>query len=181
MKYLKTYEQKDGLTFKEYMKLENININDNYLYCNDSYIIDLNGIEEFRNLIELDCSYNNIDTLPDLSNCTNLKTLFCHNNDITKIVNLNNNLNLKKIDCSDNNLIELPDLSNLTKLDHLNCMNNRLDALPDLYFNKNMRFLFCHNNNLPFKCSKNTNDLYNYLEWYKKEFPYIWDAKKYNL
>ena len=110
MRYIKTYEQNQGTTFKEWLKNNPQDINTTEINCSDSNLIDLNGIEQFKNL--------------------------------------------KKLYCTNIQLTELPDLF------------NSLDTLEELY---------CHKNKLPYE------DLDGYIEWHKKEYPWKWDAKKYNL
>ena len=133
MKYLKTFEALNGITFKEWLRYRKnphyINITE--LDVSNQNLIDLNGIENFKDLEYLSCHNNKLTELPDLSNLSNLKWLYCYNNKLT----------------------ELPDLSN---------------------FN-NLEILYCYNNKLPY------NYLDEYLEWHKKNFPWVWDAKKYNL
>lgn len=41
MKYLKTYEEKRAMTFKEWIEFYSIDINTVYLDCGDSGLIDL--------------------------------------------------------------------------------------------------------------------------------------------
>jgi Leucine-rich repeat (LRR) protein len=154
MRYIKKLFSKE-ITFKEWLEedpkyLGTLNIN-----CSNCNLIDLNGIEEFKELEYLNCAYNRLTELPDLSNLKKLEEL----------------------NCSYNNLTHLPDLSDLKKLTHLYCYNNKLIDLPDL---RNIIYLDCSSNKLPFDCSK-SNDIYEYIEWHKKEYPWIWDAKKYNL
>jgi Leucine-rich repeat (LRR) protein len=158
MKHLKRYKQKGGLTFKEWLKHKNININTEMIECRDENLIDLNGIEEFISLRYLDCSKNNLLELPDLSSLKKLERLDCYSNKLTKLPDLSNLFKLEFLDCSDNKLTELPDLSNL----------------------ENLQLLYCSYNNLPFESNYN-NKLEAYLKWHKKEYPWIWDAKKYNL
>ncbi|MCF8298112.1 MAG: hypothetical protein K9J13_11245, partial [Saprospiraceae bacterium] len=76
MKYLKTYEQaKNGVTFKEWLSSNPQDINAIEINCSRKNLIDLNGIEEFKNLEILVCYYNQLTSLPDLSQCKNLKEL----------------------------------------------------------------------------------------------------------
>jgi hypothetical protein len=158
MKYIKTYENKDVRTFKEWLFENPHGPYVEYINCGYSNLIDLNGIEEFINLKILDCDGNNLTELPNLSSLKKLSGIFC----------------------SRNNLTELPDLSNLKKLKTLYCYDNKLKKLPDLTGLEGLRDLYCFDNKLPFNCGKN-NNLFEYLEWHKKEYPWIYDAKKYNL
>jgi len=120
-----------GITFKEWLSKNLKDDSTTEIYVTGENLIDLNGIENFKNLKYLRCFNNKLTELPDLSNLSNLEKLSCH----------------------DNKLTELPDLSNLN----------------------NLKFLDCYDNKLPY------NNLSEYLEWHKKNFPWIWDAKKYNL
>jgi Leucine-rich repeat (LRR) protein len=158
MKYLKTYENINGVTFKEWLEDNTININIDYIDCRSLNLIDIDGIEEFKNLKHIICNNNKLTKLPDLSNLIYLEELYCNNN----------------------NLIELPDLSSLTNLISLHCSYNKLSELPDLSNLKKLAYLYCNNNKLPFRCERG-NNLEEYMKWHKKEYPWIYDAKKYNL
>jgi Leucine-rich repeat (LRR) protein len=160
MKHIESYKnKKNDLTFKEWLKNNPKDIYVEYMNCSDCNLIDLNGIEEFKSLRRIDCSNNQLIELPDLSNLKKLSGIFC----------------------TRNNLTELPDLSNLTKLQTLACFANKLTELPDLTGLEGLMTLYCYNNNLPFKCTNNKDNLQEYFNWHKKEFPYIWAAKQYNL
>jgi Leucine-rich repeat (LRR) protein len=178
MRYLKKYKKNTEITFKEYLDIEKVNIDIYELFCSHSNLIDLNGIEEFKNLRYIDCSNNELTELPDLSNLKGLENIRCSENNLSKLPDLSSLTELTNLSCFDNNLTELPDLSNLTKLESLYCQDNKLTELPDL---TNLKYLVCFNNNLPFKCRKDSYNLEEYLEWHKKEYPWVWDAKKYNL
>jgi Leucine-rich repeat (LRR) protein len=43
---------------------------------------------EGTTLIELDCCYNQLTELPDLSKCVSLKYLYCNNNQLTELTDL---------------------------------------------------------------------------------------------
>ena len=120
-------------------------------------VLNLNGIEGFKNLVELNCSNNDLKTLPALPET--LQILICVGNNLTKIEKLSPALT--KLDCSDNQLTELPFLPvNLLDLDceknyltainisqlaleRLSCSDNQLYVLPDLP--KNLLKLDCNN------------------------------------
>jgi len=72
------------------------------------FIGSLEGIEEFKNLIELDCSDNQLISL-DVSKNTNLTVLNCNKNQLTTI-DVFNNTDLKTLHCNSNQLTSL-DLS----------------------------------------------------------------------
>ena len=105
------------------------------------------------NTTKIDCSHSSLNDLNGIEKFTKLEILYCSNNQLK----------------------ELPDLSNLSNLQILSCSNNQLKELPDLSNLSNLKELYCHNNQLPY------DNLDEYLEWHKKEYPWIWDAKKYNL
>jgi Leucine-rich repeat (LRR) protein len=179
MKYLKSYENIDGVTFKEWLERNPRDIDfTGWINCVDSNLIDLDGIEEFKNLIHLDCRNNQLIELPDLSNLTKLRILNVERNKLKRLPDLSNNIQLEVIDCESNRLEELPDLSKLNKLDTLYCGYNKLKELPDIISLIELDILTrlgCYGNGLPY------NDLDEYIEWHKKEYPWIYDAKKYNL
>jgi len=92
------------MTFKEYIKVNDIEKGVNEIDCTDSHLTDLNGIEEFTNLTHLNC----------------------YNNDLTQLPSLDKLVNLEYLDCVDNSLTELPSLDKLVNLKYLNCNNNKL-------------------------------------------------------
>ena len=144
------------------------------------------GIEYFPNLEKLDCSQNMIEKL-DVSKLKNLKELRCLDNNINTL-NLTNNTKLKFVACEGNklknldvsknrNLIELYwgenrikkiDLTNnkklkclsigynkmrllnlksQKKLEELYCGGSQINKL-DLKYNKNIKVLDCHNDKI---------------------------------
>lgn len=198
-----------AITFKEWLKDNPQDINTTEINCNGSRrwdrfnLINLNGIKKFKNLINLDCRNNKLTSLPDLSELKNLKLLNCSYNNLTSLPDLSELKNLEQLYCQNNKLISLPDLSQLKNLKYLHCDNNNLTSLPDLSDLKNLITLYCDENNLtslpdlseienlknltccgnylPFKCSKNINNLKEYLNWHKETYPWMWDAKTFNL
>jgi len=105
-------------------------------------------INDLDGLIELICWGNQIDSLPDLSNLTNLSAFYVSFNSLTSLPNLSNLTNLTDLRCDNNQLASLPDLSNLTNLGILICDGNHLTSLPDLSNATNLTFLSCDNNEL---------------------------------
>jgi Leucine-rich repeat (LRR) protein len=156
MKYIKTYEIKTNKdkSFSDWLEL--------FGYHEDMSI-------------EIDCSYSNLIDLNGIEKFINIEALYCEHNKLTELHNLSNLINLKELYCNDNKLTELSDLSNLTNLEYLHCDDNKLTELPDLSNLTNLKELYCYNNKLPY------NDLDEYLEWHKKIYPWIWNAKKYNM
>lgn len=86
----------------------------------------LDGIENFTNLEELNCSNNLINTL-DLSNNKKLVKLYCSNNRLVSL-NLEKNIELQILDCSDNMIWELA-IENCGKLKEIYCRNNLVESL----------------------------------------------------
>ncbi len=85
------------------------------------YISDLTGIQYFTNLEDLDCGYNQIESL-NLQQNTTLKRLNCSNNQLTQLVQ--GNEGLEEVNCS-NNQIETLMLYSST-LRSVDCYNNKL-------------------------------------------------------
>ena len=99
------------------------------------YISDLTGIQYFTNLEDLDCGYNQIESL-NLQQNTKLKILNCSNNQLTRLVQVNEGL--EEVDCSNNKINEL--MLYASTLKSVDCYNNELTSytsyfladLPDL-------------------------------------------------
>ena len=97
------------------------------LSISGSGIANLSGIEYFHNLGSLNCSDNNLSSLP--SNLpTGLNTLTCYNNNLTSLPILPSGLN--NLDCRQNQIASIPSLPP-SLLDFL-CSFNQLTALPAL-------------------------------------------------
>jgi uncharacterized repeat protein (TIGR01451 family) len=89
-------------------------------------ISDLTGIQYFNNLTFLDCSSNNLTSLPNLP--PSIQGLYCNINQLTALPTLPPTLDL--LDCSFNNLTNIPELP--STLTSFACSNNQLDSLPEL-------------------------------------------------
>ena len=96
-------------------------------------ILDLTGVQYFRNLVTLDCGNgspsvdsNHITSLPTLA--VTLDTLICGNNQITSLPTLPAGLTILK--CYINKLTSLPTLP--ANLIYLDCSTNKLTSLPTL-------------------------------------------------
>ena len=138
---------------------------------------------------ELDCSFNRINDLGDLSYLINLYELDCRHNNLSCISNLSNLSNLELLDCSNNKLNFIPYIpsllllycnnnnlsciSNLSKLEILDCSNNKLNFIPYI---PSLLQLICENNQLNdsyfvssllnlirLKCSKNKFNEFLYI------------------
>jgi Leucine-rich repeat (LRR) protein/pimeloyl-ACP methyl ester carboxylesterase len=86
----------------------------------------LEGINGFLQLWYLNCSTNQLTSIPTLPN--SLTTLLCSNNQLSSLSSLPSSL--VSLDCSNNQLISLPTLPN--SLTTLLCGNNQLASLPPL-------------------------------------------------
>lgn len=126
---------------------------------------DLNGIEYFKSLTELDCSDNNLNSL-DVSKNTALTKLDCSWNSLSSL-DVSKNTALTDLDCSVNYLDSL-DLQKNSALCVLNCFGNNLTLL-NVSKNSSLNTLICHYNKLTsLDVSEDTklavlNCSYNYL------------------
>ena len=128
----------DGiLTDNEIAGVTSINVANNY-------VKNMQGIEFFTALTNLDCSYNQL-TLLDVSKNTALTILNCNGNGITSL-DLHNCTALKTLECDDNELKSL-DLHEFTALEKLVCSRNKLTVL-DLSNNTALTTLDCYVNYL---------------------------------
>ncbi len=103
--------------------------------------LDVSGCTE---LVELDCSKNNITEL-NIWDCSGLEILNCHRNSISSL-DVTNNPSLTKLSCGANNLTDL-NVSNNTELNTLICHTNNLTEL-DLSNNAKLGQLSCQSNRL---------------------------------
>ncbi len=115
-------------------------LNAGTIYCSHGNISDLTGLEYFKNIQILDCSYNNLISLPKLPN--NLLVLECNNNQLTTISKLPNNL--LKLMCGYNKLTSLPILLNTIK--YLDFCNNNILSFNNFpstlsFFNGSVNYL----------------------------------------
>lgn len=131
--------------------LKNIENKNNIIYLDYSnrniYKLPLN-IFKLINLKELNCEYNLLVKLSDLSIFTELELLNCSHNNLKTISTLSNLNNLKYLLCFNNNLIQLPKLCLLFNLIYLNCDNNKLIFIPYIYNLNNLISISCSNNRL---------------------------------
>ena len=109
--------------------------------CSSSGISNLDGIQHFENLTDLNCGYNQITQLPELPpNLITLNASHCIN--LSAIESLPNALEF--IDCSYNQITVLPDLP--SNLKQLYCGVNAINSLPNLPYN--LTHIDCSFNNL---------------------------------
>ena len=83
-----------------------------------------------NDVIEIDCSNNNISILPDWFNYANLRIINCSGNELTTLPDWQHLNNLEEIDCSYNQLKKLPEWKYLTNLQIIKCGHNLLTNLP---------------------------------------------------
>lgn len=102
----------------------------------------IKGIEHFKSLTKLDCSWNLLQAV-DLSENTALVELYINNNELTSL-DLSRNTSLQYLDCSRNKLTSLGVSSN-PELERLRCFNNRLTSL-DVSNNPDLGLIFCSGN-----------------------------------
>jgi uncharacterized repeat protein (TIGR01451 family) len=147
----------DGeIDLSEALNIEKLNVSSNQ-------IINLAGIENFSNLINLTCNDNKITSL-ELIGFLNLKSLNCDGNILTKL-NLKELNKLEWLSCSANQLSTL-EIGHLKSLVYLVCYGNNLSSI-DLKGLNNLSTLDCGGNQLTnidisellklvtFRCSKN--------------------------
>ena len=100
---------------------------------------------ENGNIFQIDFYDRNLIGKLDVSNCTELVELDCSYNQLTEL-DISNNTAMWYLDCGDNQLTEL-DVSNNTALEHLVCDNNQLTEL-DISNNTALVWLVCSYNQL---------------------------------
>ena len=100
---------------------------------------------ENGNIFQIDFYDRNLIGKLDVSNCTELVELDCSYNQLTEL-DISNNTAMWYLDCGDNQLTEL-DVSNNTALVHLYCGYNQLTEL-DVSNNTELVELVCFNNQL---------------------------------
>ena len=99
-------------------------LNTTQLTVNNSNIYNLDGVQYFTNLIELNCDFNYLSSLPTLPSL--LQIIRCSNNQLTSLPTLP--ISLIRLQCWNNQLNSLPALTNT--LERLACQYNQLTNLP---------------------------------------------------
>jgi len=117
-------------------------------YSNRGEIRSLEGIQIFRNLVELDCSHEKLTYLPDLSPLTHLQAIYAESNYLLRIADISALANLQTLLLSNNQINELPPLTGLSHLYNLYLDQNQLDALPDMSGLTNLGSLNVSSNHL---------------------------------
>tara|TARA_B110000459_G_scaffold79915_1_gene89838 strand:- start:582 stop:1298 length:717 start_codon:yes stop_codon:yes gene_type:complete len=80
------------------------------IYCYDSNITDITGIEAFTFLTQLNCAFNSLTSL-DVSNNTALTEISCENNPLTSL-DVSNNTALDVLICFDSEQLECLNIKN---------------------------------------------------------------------
>lgn len=114
------------------------------LYISNKGISELTGIQDFVNLVTLDCKNNSLTNL-DFSSNDLLEYLYCSGNQLTGI-NVSSNTALTRLNVADNMLTSL-DVSANSNLTELRCSSNKLTAI-DITQNHNLTVLSCYSNQL---------------------------------
>jgi hypothetical protein len=131
--------------------------------CGNNSIIIIPSLQKYNKLIELYCSHNRLEQLPQLPD--SLEELYCDNNQITQLLSLPKYLkilmcnwnqitrlpplqDLEVLSCRNNQLTRLPRLPNSLK--ELNCYYNQLTKLPSLSDLKNLKELYYDEETIPF-------------------------------
>lgn len=109
-------------------------------------ISDLTGIEYFTSVYKIDASFNNLTTIPDISNTTQLKYLFLNFNQIKQMPDLSALTKLIQLQLANNYLTSLPALNKLSDLEYLFVPNNQLTTLPDVSSLSSMQRITIGNN-----------------------------------
>ena len=165
---IRQYDTKtDGyLSEDELNKVTEMNLGPNTIYGLSRNIENLKGIEYFKKLKILDCSYNKITEL-DTSSNSDLEHLTCNRNQLTQLIVSGNNA-LTSLSCGNNQLTALDVSSNLN-LTLLSCRNNQLTSL-NLSHNDKLMSLDCDNNQLTFLDLSNNVKLSDNAKLYKDMF-----------
>jgi Leucine-rich repeat (LRR) protein len=142
----------------------------------------LPDLTRFKNLKKLNCSANQITSLPSLPQT--LKILYCSDNKLTSLPTLPQNL--QTLYCYSNQLTSLPTLPQ--HLEFLDCSYNKLTSLPTLpqnlktlYFYSNPADEIVDNNYCLIKIKQNIQILNNFRHLYyslkfKKQFrKWLWE------
>ncbi|AWA30968.1 hypothetical protein HYN48_13260 [Flavobacterium magnum] len=163
LKDLTLYSGNDKIKISDYNNLEYFNARNNdyfydseiknisYLYfenlpnlqivnCSDIHLNNLD-FKNVNNLLSLDCSKNNLMSLPEI----NLKSINCSSNKLTTLPT-QGMLNLESLDCSKNNF-ESINFDIFGNLKNINCSSNKLKKI-DVNQLKKIEQLDCSSNNI---------------------------------
>ena len=134
------------------------------LNVDNQWIFDLTGIEDFTDLTQLSCVYNQLTNL-DISSNTALTYLRCYFNQLTSL-DVSSNTALTDLHCQNNQLTSL-DVSNNTALNNLNFTGNQLTSI-DVSNNTALTDLACNDNQLTSLDVSNNTALINLYSHYNQ-------------
>ncbi len=109
------YLRRMAVIFKEITEYPNLET----LYCTESEVVDLRGIEQMPKLKNLNVALNNIESIEEIKNLQNLENLNISNNRVKDISVLENLKSLKRLNIENTSvsntavLYELPNLERL--------------------------------------------------------------------
>jgi Leucine-rich repeat (LRR) protein len=119
-----------------------------WLLINDNNIDSVVDVSNLTNLTRLYLYSNNLSTTPDVNNLTNLQRLWLQNNNLSTTPDVNNLTSLIILSLQSNNLTTTPDVNNLTNLQRLFLFNNNLTTIPDVSNLTSLELLYLYDNNL---------------------------------
>ena len=101
---------------------------------------DIDKFENLENIIKLDCSSNQLTSLPEnIGSLVNLEKLWCSENQLTSLPeSIGNLVKLYDLKCDDNQLTSLPEsFGNLVNLKYFDYSGNPLKEIPQIQRLKN--------------------------------------------
>jgi Leucine-rich repeat (LRR) protein len=134
-----------------------------FLLFND--IFDCNKL----NIVEIDCTYNNIKKIPkEINQLTNLLFFDCSHNSITHLPNeVCQIIKLQSFHCSNNNIKQIPkEINQLTNLLFFDCSHNSITHIPkEICQIVNLLIFNCSHNNIKY-IPKEIGQLINLQSFY---------------
>lgn len=118
------------------------------LVASDNQLTSLPNIDNLTQLQTLNVRNNGLTTLPNLDNLVNLTNLYAENNQLTALPSLSGNIKLLSLQVAANKIKTLSSLSALVKLNILDVSNNQLTALQSLSALTNLERLYCGGNQI---------------------------------
>ncbi len=138
--YVRIYfdRNNDGiLSIDEINSITEISLNKRHIYS-------VQGIEYFKNLKKLECTYCSIKSL-DVSKCASLTSLDCSGNLLTSLI-VGQCQKLTSLECWDNQLVDL-DVSGCPNIEEIACGGNLIEHL-NLNGCLKLTTLDCHSNQI---------------------------------
>ena len=126
----------ESLDYKSCRELRKFNVNAEKIELKNLGLEEINCIENYRNVKELDLRWNQIEDVKPLKNLKNLEVLKINFNQVKDITPLLNLTNLKELWLHNNKISNLSGIGKLTKLEHLdvsfNPLKNGVDEISNL-------------------------------------------------